>query len=211
MSDFCSKCGSELEPNNNFCTKCGSSTISNVSKKEDYESILKTDKPKKTGRSKKKKLGIGFGITILIFFVIIMAVPSSPNSSSNNFESNYYEMGETIHLKGIDIQVLRTTTSGTDFWNTPDGTFFHVYVKVENVGKTTDTFTPLQFVLVDGEGREFNHLYFFTNSEDAIWTSEEIQPNLPITQFVTFDVPYASDLKYELKVKNAGFVCLRNC
>jgi len=67
---FCAKCGAKLELNNNFCTKCGSSTLSDVSKKENYESSLKVDKPKKKGRSKKKKLGIGFGVIILLFFVL---------------------------------------------------------------------------------------------------------------------------------------------
>lgn len=158
---------------------------------------------------KGKKIGLGFGITVIFFFIIMITVPSSPNSS-NNYESNY-EIGDLISLQGITIQVIRTSISGTDFWNTPDGTFFHVYVKIENVGKSTTSFTPHQFVLLDSKGREFTNIYYFTNSDDALWVSKEIQPNLPITKFVTFDVPYDSNLKYELKVINAGIICLQNC
>lgn len=159
--------------------------------------------------NKKGKIGLGFGIIILIFMSIMITVPLSSNPSTNS--KTNYDIGDVIKLQGINIKIVKTETSNEDFWNTPDGTFFHVYVTIENMSKTTKTFSPIQFVLLDEKGREFNHKYFFTNNENAIWTATEIQPNLPITKFVTFDVPFDPNLKYELKIINAGNMCLRNC
>lgn len=213
-TSFCLKCETpqEKQQSESFCKKCGNKVYGNTTCISCNQSINSSTKPKKKGQSKRKKIGISVGITILVFFIIMTVIPLSPNSNnSNNFKQNYYEIGDIIKLEGINIKVLSTTTSGTDFWNTSAGTFFHVYVEIENVGKSTNSFTPKQFVLIDGEGREFTNLYFFTNSDDAIWTSKAIQPNLPITKFVTFDVPFDPNLKYELKVINAGLVCLENC
>jgi len=65
---FCAKCGSSIK-NENFCPKCGHNLLSNVSKAEKVEISLKDSKPKKKGRSKKKKIGI-----VVIVFINFCSV-----------------------------------------------------------------------------------------------------------------------------------------
>jgi hypothetical protein len=66
-SSFCENCGNRLEANSNFCSKCGTNVSSSLNEKQTNKNY---EKPTKKGRSKKQKLGIGFGVFILIVFVL---------------------------------------------------------------------------------------------------------------------------------------------
>ena len=93
VEQFCHKCGSEIKDTNNFCTKCGFSIL----KLEDssYNRIQK-NKPQKKSFSKKKKIGIIFGVIIFLFFGLAIL-------SSSNDESEKNELNEMSHAQIKDV------------------------------------------------------------------------------------------------------------
>ena len=106
---FCPKCGNEIPIEGNFCNKCGFS-ISDISKKENYNISSMNDKPKKKGRSKTKKIGIGFGIVVLIFFGLVILASIGSNSNSEEVKTTNQALSPTqiknSAVHGIDYDEL---------------------------------------------------------------------------------------------------------
>lgn len=72
-NNFCVKCGANLGLDKNFCPKCGSPVLSDVSNKETIRK--QPERPKKKGLSKKKKLGIGILIAIVLLgFLFVIEI-----------------------------------------------------------------------------------------------------------------------------------------
>jgi len=121
------------------------------------------------------------------------------------------QIGDVLHLKEITVQVTKSPSTGKGgLYNDPQGTFYKVPIKIENVGMKTLSFTSNQFTLIDGIGREYEPVSYFTLNDIDLFMVD-LQPGLPVEKIVVFDIPYDSGLSYNLNAKNAGIVCIQNC
>ncbi len=137
---FCTKCGVNITVEGiEFCPKCGKSIFSDVSKKENNESNLNTDKPKKKGRSKKKTLGIIFGLGILLFFIgtIIPSDTDTPTSKSNPTVTNEQpKVKSYIQMNDVELTNIQVDWQYRDLLRNIDeysGKIIFVHGTVQNI------------------------------------------------------------------------------
>ena len=105
-NSLCINCGTKLDADTKFCPKCGTPIGSEEFTKDTVQKIPQS--PKKKGRSKKKKLGIAFGVIVLLFFGL--AILSAISAGSNETELKNPELTplqiKTMAKKGVDFDTL---------------------------------------------------------------------------------------------------------
>jgi uncharacterized protein (UPF0212 family) len=149
--------------------------------------------------------GIGF---ILILSVADALVPGSDKDDAGSDDTaqsaKMAVIGDAVTDKDLKFTVLEVTTPesvGEDpFSKKPQGKFYVVKVKIENVSKETQTITNGSFSMTDSQNRTYETS---SDGQAALMLSdeandifvEEIQPSLSIEGKVVFDVPTdAADL-----------------
>lgn len=110
---------------------------------------------------------------------------------------------QTIELSGISYQVTKVETSRGDFYSSkPAGTYIIVHLTIVDLGRTPLHVEDNQFRLIDGKERIFSTVNGFTGKYNII-SYEDLQPELPISGVIGFDVPFDSNLEYDLVVYSA--------
>jgi hypothetical protein len=84
-----------------------------LSKKIILNDILKTDKSKKKGLGKKQKIGITFGVIILLFFGLIIL--SSSNDESGENELNDVSRNKTVNWQDTTAEIQQKILDKTEY------------------------------------------------------------------------------------------------
>ncbi len=154
------------------------------------------------------KLVSGVVGLVLVLSVAAALVPGSDTDDADSDDtaqaSKTAAIGDAVTDKDLQFTVLEVTTPdsvGEDpFAKKPQGKFYVVKVKIENVSKETQTITNGSFSMTDSQNRTYETssdgqaaLMLSDESNDIF--VEEIQPSLSIEGKVVFDVPAdAADL-----------------
>lgn len=107
-------------------------------------------------------------------------------------ESNPVAVGQTVELAGTRYTVKEAATSssvGGEFGTNADGVFVVVTLTIENKKNETKTFMSSAAKLVATNGTEYS-----TDDDGSIYAEnplilEDMQPDLPKTGVLVFDVP----------------------
>jgi len=130
-----------------------------------------------------------------------------------------YEIGEKITLDGISYMVTESPTKTTG--NTskrPDGIYYRIPLKMENLGKQQKSVFLDQFTLIDSKNREYKTDEYWSDYVKDLIGGEGLSFNFPIERGIYFDIPYDEELQYKLKIKPWGkisfsyeIICVENC
>jgi len=176
---------------------------------------------------KLKKAGIGVGIAIGGFFVLMTvgsilinnnffqerAEPEVTDTSNIQEKTPQVEevkdagpiihqIGETIMMNDIVYKVTGEPRFWNgDYFNNPAGIYYRVPIQIENFEKTQQEIRNHQFTLIDEKDREFPIEYLGATG-NAIMPWEELNPNLPKKFSLYFDVPYDENLQYRLEISS---------
>lgn len=113
-TSFCPKCGipQENQKSESSCGKCGNKIHGNNPCMNCNQSTNNPTKHQKKGRSKKKKIGIAFGIVILLFFGLVIL-------SSNNNEYVEKELNETynktVNWQDTTVEIQQKILDKTEY------------------------------------------------------------------------------------------------
>jgi len=115
------------------------------------------------------------------------------------------KIGETVELAGTRYTVKKATTAssiGGDYGTKADGKFVVVTLTIENMKDETKTFSESAARLVTRDGKEYA-----TDDDGSIYSDkplilEDMQPDLPKTGALVFDVPPAKVAGAKLKVSD---------
>lgn len=114
-NSFCPKCGTPQEKQHveSFCKKCGNKVYGNNPCINCNQSTTSSTKSKKKGRSKKKKIGIAFGIIILLFFGL--AILSSGNDETGENKLNDVSRNKTVNWQDTTSEVQQKILDKTEY------------------------------------------------------------------------------------------------
>lgn len=116
-----------------------------------------------------------------------------PKAETQPVTATQYKIGDRVVSGDVAYTVtgVKTATSlGDQYFNTvADGVFLIIDMKIENLGKESKTIGSSYMKIIDSQGREFD-------SDDDAWAHlenniliKQIQPGLPTSGQVVFDVP----------------------
>lgn len=162
------------------------------------------------GKGKKIGLGIGIGFGILIVLGALGSyVSDNTNESEKNVpiarKENPAKVGDTILVGDISYtidSVFVSSSVGNDFLGEKaDGMFIILNLEMENKGKESVQISSNYFKLIDSQNRVFE-----TDNEAWIYLEKnvflkQLQPSLPTSGQIVFDVPLSGD-SYTLKITN---------
>jgi len=110
-----------------------------------------------------------------------------------------------------------TRTTG-DTTKKPDGIYYRVSLKMENLGKGQKSVFNSQFILIDSKNREYETDRYWSSYIEDLVGGEGLSFNFPIERGIYFDIPYDEELQYKLKIKPWGkisfsyeIICVENC
>lgn len=147
-----------------------------VSWKTTLNDTLKTEKSKKKGLGKKKKIGITFGVIILLFFGLIIL--SSSNDESGENELNDVSRNKTVNWQDISLEAQDKIFAETEYPLFGEVTYDELMRNNEKyVGKTVNLRGEV-FQVQNVYGDEYYALVYtkceslfgdFFCSDDMIW------------------------------------------
>ncbi|WP_017933588.1 DUF4352 domain-containing protein [Nocardioides sp. Iso805N] len=114
-------------------------------------------------------------------------------------------VGETVELAGTRYTVKKAATAssvGGDYGAKADGIFVVVTLTIENMKDETKTFSESAAKLITADGKEYA-----TDDDGSIFSDkplilEDMQPELPKTGVLVFDVPPGKVAGAKLKVSD---------
>jgi hypothetical protein len=120
-------------------------------------------------------------------------------------EKNPIKIGETVELAGTRYTVKKVDTTsqiGGDFGTKADGKFVVVTLTIENMKNETKTFSESAAKLVAADDTQYS-----TDDDGSIFADnslilEDMQPELPKTGVLVFDVPPSKLAGAKLKVSD---------
>lgn len=120
-------------------------------------------------------------------------------------EKNPVKVGETVELAGTRYTVKKvatTTNVGGQFGAKADGRFVVVTLTIENMKNETKTFSESAAKLITASGTQYS-----TDDDGSLMADhplilEDMQPELPKTGVLVFDVPPTKLAGAELKVSD---------
>lgn len=130
---------------------------------------------------------------------------SSKSDDTAGTKNNPIKVGETVELAGTRYTVKKAVTAssvGGQYGTKADGVFVVVTLTIENMKDETKTFSDSAAKLVTSDGKEYA-----TDDDGSIYSDkplilEDMQPELPKTGVLVFDVPPAKAPAAELKVSD---------
>jgi len=130
-----------------------------------------------------------------------------------------YKIGEKVTLDGISYMVIDSPTRTTgDASKKPDGIYYRIPLKMENLGKQQKSVFRDQFTLIDSKNREYKTDKYWSDYINDLVGGEGLSFNFPIERGIYFDIPYNEELQYKLKIKPWGkisfsyeIICVENC
>lgn len=154
-------------------------------------------------------IGAGALFTLLVGFVIIVAVANSGGGSSSTGSSStgsndadrVARIGDVVEDGKFAFKVTKVETGlpqvGTGLTaSKAQGQYIVVHLTVTNIGDRAQTFHDGAQKLIDAKGREYS-----ADTGAAIWLEgsnsflKEINPGNSVTGFLLFDVPKNVDLR----------------
>ena len=159
---------------------------------------------------------------MMIPIVIMIGVFAYFQLGTDNIElskQTTYKIGDKVTLDGISYMVTDSPTRTTgDTSKRPDGIYYRIPLKMENLGEQQKSVFRDQFTLIDSKNREYKtDEYWFYYVEDLVG-GEGLSFNFPIERGIYFDIPYDEELQYKLKIKPWGkisfsyeIICVENC
>lgn len=96
---FCSKCGKEVEENNNFCSHCGYEL--NPLKKESEATQVK-EEPKEITHSKNNKTNVYILSVVCLLLFAVLIFKSLPSNVEEDSQDTYLELAENEVKDKID-------------------------------------------------------------------------------------------------------------
>jgi hypothetical protein len=176
-----------------------------------------------TGKKKMgigKKIGIGVGIAFGVFIllgVIGLAIGGSGSNTSENTSQtqannpsqtspqltaakgsidNPADINESVKVDNISYTLTRSqVTSTISSIEDADGQFVVLTLRVVNTGTESETIYSDDFKLIDTQGRKFSYDTATLYLDNSIFLSQ-INPGLPTTGRIAFDVPVTPDSYY---------------
>ncbi len=227
---YCQKCGTQNPDGVSFCTKYGNNLKSVKQEKERTGITGKLGKMGvpgfRSGKTWKMVLAI-FGY-FFIFSILIGFIFGSNNSGTNassTQQAQNSKIGDRVIAGDFAYTFTGMTTSkqigdylsdGTFLGKKADGKFIILDVTIENVGKQSeDILIGSNVKIIDDQGRKFEHdtmAEIYLKAEAFTFT--QLQPGLPKSGKIVFDVPenlngkielstglWSSDYKYVLLTK----------
>ncbi|HVX54704.1 DUF4352 domain-containing protein [Nocardioides sp.] len=130
---------------------------------------------------------------------------STGGSDTAGTEKNPIKVGETVELAGTRYTVKKVDTTsqvGGDFGAKADGKFVVVTLTIENMKNETKTFSESAAKLVATDGTQYS-----TDDDGSIFADNslilaDMQPQLPKTGVLVFDVPPSKLAGAKLKVSD---------
>lgn len=130
---------------------------------------------------------------------------SKASGNTAGTKSNPIKVGETVQLAGTRYTVkgVKTTSKvGGEFGKKADGIFVVVTLTIENMKNSTKTFSDDAAKLIASDGTQYS-----TSDDGQIYANnslvlEDMQPQLPKTGTLVYDVPPAKTAGAVLKVSD---------
>lgn len=130
---------------------------------------------------------------------------SKSGGGSAGTKDNPIKVGETVELAGTRYTVKKVSTAskvGGEFGTKADGVFVVVTLTIENMKNETKTFSDSAAKLIAADGTQYS-----TDDDGSIYADkplilEDMQPQLPKTGVLVFDVPPAKAAGATLKVSD---------
>jgi len=130
-----------------------------------------------------------------------------------------YKIGDKVTLDGVSYMVTDSPTRTTDdLSKRPDGIYYRIPLKIENLVKEQKSVFHDQFTLIDSKNREYKVDDYWVDYINDLVGGEGLSFNFPIERGIYFDIPYDEELQYKLKIKPWGkisfsyeIICVENC
>jgi len=130
---------------------------------------------------------------------------SAKGDGTDGTKSNPVKVGETVQLEGTRYtvkKVVKKARVGGPYGEKADGVFVVVTLTIENMKDETKTFVDSAAKLVAADGNEYA-----TDDDGQIYAQnslvlEDMQPKLPKTGVLVFDVPPAKTAGAKLKLSD---------
>ena len=160
-----------------------------------------------------------FMIIPIVMMIGILAYFQLGTGNIEQSKQTTYKIGDKVTLDGISYMVTESPTQTTG--NTskkPDGVYYRVPLKMENLVKQQKSVFRDQFTLVDSKNREYKTDKYWSDYVKDLVGGEGLSFNFPIERGIYFDIPYDEELQYKLKIKPWGkisfsyeIICIENC
>ena len=160
-----------------------------------------------------------FMIIPIVVIIGVLAYYQLGSINTQLSKQTTYKIGDTVTLDGISYMVTDSPTrTAGDTSKRPDGIYYRIPLKMENLGKQQKSVFRDQFTLIDSKNREYKtDKYWFSYTRDLVG-GEGLSFNFPIERGIYFDIPYDEELQYKLKIKPWGkisfsyeIICVENC
>ena len=130
-----------------------------------------------------------------------------------------YKIGDKVTLDGVSYVVTDSPTRITDdLSKKPDGIYYRISLKIENLVKEQKSVFNDQFTLIDSKNREYEVDDYWLDYNKDLVGGEGLSFNFPIERGIYFDIPYDEELQYKLKIEPWGkisfsyeIICVENC
>jgi len=191
--------------------------ITDIIMKASNNSKIKNDTKYPVDNSNKKiiiGIGVGFGLLFLVLLAIIIPATSNDidGSIAPDVEFGHYQTGEIMKFGGLKMMPTTSFPRSSDAQYSADDTLFVVGIQVQNdYYKQSISYMVDEFTLIDGIGREFNPIDYSSDEQYDLDDFKMISPKSSLQKYLVFDIPYDSQLKYELKFGDVGLYCFKNC
>jgi len=159
--------------------------------------------------------GIKFVLVIIIFVAIGFAASNDIGSTDTNQQTNTQNNQHEVYYAGDKVEVgnfaytinsyyttdkIGQDIAGTFMGEKADGIFLVLDVTIENIGKESKRMWGSYIKVIDDQQRTFKHDTTAEIYLDESFSFEQMQPGLPKTGKVVFDVP--KDLKGMLGISS---------
>ena len=161
-----------------------------------------------------------FVLVMLLVFAVALSGCTQSSSQSGSPKANAGAAQATIHKIGEKFSIGelsytvntidKTEALGSEYLNKiTEGMFYVVELTVENNSNSEKSITPSNdFVVTDEKGRQYKpslelSLYAKTTGFEPLAAIEKLQPGIPKTGVIVFEMP--KETKGTLKVKPSMF------